>query len=120
MYSTKYLRMSALVLVVKLADAYAQPRTVVIVTLHTVVAHLAVYRPNRSVDAALWTIFLVGQQVAVGYKVFVLPLRVQSATRWQCQQLTLMLVLAHYLRQNAWVDVHTQQHGHTSENLQDD
>ena len=67
------------IFIVVFANADAQPRTVVIVSLHTVVASSTVDGPDRSVYVALNTVFQQHRQarwqsvdvVAIGYRVVV-------------------------------------------------
>ena len=58
--------------VVKLADAYAEPGTVMIVPFNTVIASLAVNGPQRSVDTALDAVLLINVESARNNHIFML------------------------------------------------
>ena len=57
------------ILIVILADADRQPRTVVIISFHAVITSRAVYRSYGPVDMAFIAIFLMREHVPLGKQV---------------------------------------------------
>ena len=91
-------------LVIVFADADAEPGTVVVVSLHAVVADVAVNCAERTVNTAFDAIFLVDIEAASDHNVFMLS-EVEMVEGGNEKLLLLPLVALHYLRQDPRVSV---------------
>ena len=87
-----------------------------VIALHAVVAGRAVDGPDRSVDVALPAVFLLVQQVALGYQVLVLLL---SRPRGQREQVGIDLAAMDQLGEDAGVGAQDEQHGDEDGYLQE-
>lgn len=92
--------------VVKLADADAQPGTVMVIPLNTVIASLAMNGPQRSVDTALNAVLLINIESARYNHIFKLR-HVEMVDRRDQGVLLIPFVLVHDLRDDTGISVNT-------------
>ena len=84
--------------IIILTDTHPDPRTMMIIPLHTMITYSAVNSPDRSVNMTLNTIFLSNTQPRRHY-IDIIPIRNQMMIDWrQLMQFLIPLIIIDILR----------------------